>query len=94
MFKELRFDVVGAVFRNDKYDGEWEAIHQFCPSEHKNMVFEYDSDRDAKNAVQFLNRLAKTENLQLHFRLYKKNSILVTRTGEACKGEKDYEHQN
>ena len=80
MFKDLRFDVVGAVLRTEKYDGEWEAIHQFNSSEHKNMVLEYDSERDAKNAINFLNRLAKSENLQLQFRLFRKTSILVTRT--------------
>lgn len=80
MFKELRFDVVGAVLRNEKYDGEWEAIHQFNASEHKNMVLEYDSDRDARNAFNFLNRLVKSENIHLKFKLFRKTNILVTRT--------------
>ena len=94
MFKELRFDVVGAVLRNEKYDGEWEAIHQFHSSEHKNMVIEYDSEKDAKNAIAFLNRIAKTENLQLTFRTFRKTGILVTRTNEEVDGGKDYEHQD
>ena len=79
MFKELRFDVVGAVLKTDKYDGEWEAIHQFCASEHKNMVFEYDSERDAKNAIGFLVRLAKNEHIPIKFQSFRKTSILVTR---------------
>ena len=79
MFKDLRFDVVGAVLRNEKHDGEWEAIHQFNASEHKNMVLEYDSDRDARNAFNFLNRLVKSENIHLQFKLFRKTNILVTR---------------
>lgn len=94
MFKELRFDVVGAIVTTDKYDKEWEAIHQFNASEHKNMILEYDSERDAKNAVAFLSRLVKTENLQLKCRMFRKTGILVTRTNEEEDGGKDCEHQN
>ena len=94
MFKELRFDVVGAVSRTDKYDGEWEAIHQFNSSEHKNMVIEYDSEKDARNAMAFLVRLAKAENLQLTFRTVRRTSIVVTRTNEEVNGGQDCEHQD
>jgi hypothetical protein len=79
MFKELRFDVVGAVRRTEKYDGEWEAIHQFNASEHKNMVFDYDSEREAKSAYSFLTNLVKKENIPIKFQLYRKTSLLVTR---------------
>ena len=79
MFKELRFDVVGAIVTTDKYDKEWEAIHQFNASEHKNMVFDYDSERDAKNVANFLYRHAKAENLPLKFKLLNKKSVFVTR---------------
>ena len=85
MFKELRFDVVGAVFRNEKYDAEWEALHQFSASEHKNMVIEYDTVRDTRNAFNFLTRMIKTENLQLKINTLRKTSILVKRTED---GEK------
>ena len=94
MFKELRFDVVGAIVTTDKYDKEWEAIHQFNASEHKNMVLEYDTEREAKNAVGFLSRLVKTENLRLKFRLFRKTGILVTRTNNEQDGGNDCEHQD
>lgn len=81
MFKELRFDVVGAVKRTEKYDGEWEAIHQFNASEHKNMVFDYDSVKEAKSAYSFLSRLVKRENIPVKFQLFRKTSILVTPVG-------------
>lgn len=79
MFKELRFDVVGAVNRTEKYDGEWEAIHQFNASEHKNMVFDYDSEREAESAYAFLAKLIKKENIPLKLQSFRKTSLLVTR---------------
>lgn len=82
MFKELRFDVVGAIVTTDKYDKEWEALHRFNASGHKNMVFEYDTEREARNAVAFLGRLVKAENLQLKCQVFRKTGILVTRTNE------------
>ena len=94
MFKELRFDVVGAIVTTDKYDKEWEAIHQFNASEHKNMILEYDSERDAKNAVAFLSRLVKTENLQLKCQTFRKTGILVTRTNAEKDGGEDCGNQN
>lgn len=79
MFKELRFDVVGAVKRTDKYDGEYEAIHQFNSSDHKNMVIDYDSARDASNACQWIRKMIKAEKVAVKATVFRKNSVLITR---------------
>ena len=77
MFKELRFDVVGAVSKTDKYDGEREAIHQFNSSEHKNMVFDYDTDREARNATQWIVKAVEKEKMPLKVSLLRKKSVLI-----------------
>lgn len=79
MFKELRFDVVGAVKRSEKYDGEYEAIHQFNASAHKNMVLDYTTAKDARNAVAWLTKVSKEEKIPVNVSLYRRTSVVVTR---------------
>ncbi len=79
MFKELRFDVVGAVKRTEKYDGEYEAIHQFASSEYKNMVVDYDTEKDAKNACQWMRKIIEEEKIPVKAVMYRKISVLIER---------------
>ena len=79
MFKELRFDVVGAVKRAEKYDSEWEAIHQFASSDHKNMALDYDSAKDAHLAAQWLKKTCEKEKLPVKASVFRSKSVLVTR---------------
>ena len=77
MFKELRFDVVGAIKRTDKYDGEWEAIHNFNASEHMNMAIDYDTEKDAHNACQWVRKMVERERMNLKVALHRKKTVLV-----------------
>lgn len=79
MFKELRFDVVGAVKRAEKYDGEWEALHQFASSSHKNVVFDYDTARDAINAKQWIAKTVKKENIPVKVHTFRNTSVLIVK---------------
>ena len=82
MFKELRFDAqVGCVRRNEKYDKEWDAIHQFYASEHENMMLEYDTIIDARNATNTMRRMTKRENIPVRIGLVRQRFVLVTRIG-------------
>lgn len=77
MFRELRFDVVGPVNRRSKYDAEWEAVHQFLSSDHKNMVLDYDNSRDANNARLYFIRLVKAEKLPVVVGVFRSKSVVV-----------------
>ncbi|MBQ4145298.1 MAG: hypothetical protein IJD36_01600 [Clostridia bacterium] len=80
MFEKIAFDVrIGAIKRKEKYDAEWDAVHQFISSEHKNMIFEYSGKVDARNAAGWLNRLIRDERLPIDVHVYKINKVLVER---------------
>ena len=79
MYKEIKFDVVGAINVTKKYDAEWEAIHTFNGSEHKNMVLSYDNERDAKNAIAFLKKVIKKEKISVVASIYREKNIVVTK---------------
>lgn len=86
MFKELKFDAeVGAIRRHDKYDKEWDAVHQFNGSEHKNMVLEYDSEREAIYASAFLHRMFERENISATAGIFRKTNVIVTKLEKAVK---------
>lgn len=79
MYKEIKFDVVGAISTTRKYDAEWEAIHAFNGSEHKNMVLSYDNEKDARNAYIAVQKIIRTEKISVSVSVYKKTNVIVTK---------------
>ena len=80
MFEKVTFDVrVGSIKRREKYDAEWDAVHQFIASNHNNMIFEYSGKVDARNAAGWLIRLIKDERLPIEVHVYQINKVLIER---------------
>ena len=83
MFEKITFDVrVGIIKRKEKYDAEYDAIHEFISSDHKNVIFEYSDKVDARNAAGWINRLVKEERLPIETHIYKINKVLIERKGK------------
>lgn len=85
MYREIKFNV--DIFENrgvkSKCAMEHEALLDFAASEHKNMLFEYDNERRAKNACAWLKRNIKAKKMPLEAHVVKKSVIIVKTKREA-----------
>ena len=79
MFNEMRFDVgIGTVRRRDKYDREYKAVHQFAASKHSNVMFSYDTKKDAVNATEWLRKRVKAEHIPVCVSVFRLTNVIVT----------------
>ena len=85
MYKGIKFDVELPKIRGTKwkYAMEHEAIHEFVSSEYKNMLFEYDNEREAKTACVWLNKNIKAERMPLEAHTAKANVVILKVKREA-----------
>lgn len=81
MHKEVRFNVkTGNIKFANKYKPEYDAIHEFNASEHKNMLLEYDNERETKNAIAYIGkRIIKEERLPLIANIMGGTNVLISR---------------
>lgn len=70
------------ICRKIKYEQERELLHDFLASENKNMCFEYENPREARNAVQWIRRYSKEAKKGIVAKV-RKNFVIVEREGES-----------
>ncbi len=85
MYKNVKFnvEVIGIRGVKGKYAMEHEALHDFAASEHKNMLFEYDNEREARAACVWINKNIKAEKMPVEAHVVKKSVLIVKTKREA-----------
>jgi hypothetical protein len=83
MLKGFEFNKVCRVIKKSSlYEQEFELLHEFLPSEHKNLRLEYGTIAEAKNAAQALRRYAKDNKQPLDIK--QRNNYIFAVRKEDC----------
>lgn len=79
MLKGFEFNKVCRVIKKSSlYEQEFDLLHEFLPSDHKNLRFEYSEVSEAKNASQAIRRYIR-ENKQPLVAKQRNNYLFVVR---------------
>ena len=85
MYKGIVFDIsLEKVRLHAKYEKEHEALHDFASSNHQNMLFEYDTNREACNSYAYLKKVVFEEKIPIVLSVHAKKNLLVRRKSKEC----------